>query len=183
MATPTTLVKIVYAYDDHPNVFPLKELFANLGRYVSIIETVETVESQRVLPLLEAIELAVTCGVPATDEDAFWTLRWAASNGLLPIVKFLTPYIKNIDGALISAVVHNHLDVAAFLLESGANPDTQAREYGDEHSIILSTVHAKGLEMMKLLVKHGAPVDYDDLSFLATTRGLTDILQYLKSLP
>ncbi len=90
-------------------------------------------------------------------------------------------------GALYTAVLRERLLSAKWLLEHGAHPKYEFRGLTFSCGTLSSVAEGK-LEMVKLLVEHGAPVDIlvDDpprsLLTTATQFGHTEVADYLRSI-
>jgi len=86
--------------------------------------------------------------------------------------------------ALSSALFFNRKESAEWLLANGANPNDGIQE--ERWAPIFNAIQSGSLEMVKLLVDHGADLDaasrYKDVVYWAEVHGTPDIVEYLQSL-
>jgi len=101
--------------------------------------------------------------------DETW-LMWVASKGELEFCKFLVESGCNVNArgtalfrdstALNSAIDGGHIEVVRYLLEQGADPNMGRALFG-----AIGNKQGNGLEICKLLVKHGVDVNQKFLMF------------------
>lgn len=134
---------------------------------------------------------AGTEGVEEHKDDVT-ALMVAALGGWIDVTKLLLEHgadvkAKDEEGttALKSAVQGNHGEVAAILVEAGANPnDVYKDEDGVEHNLLMDSIIVENEKFAKLLIQHGADVLYKDKHGVTTLiqaayKGLTDVVKLL----
>ncbi|KAJ9414194.1 ankyrin repeat-containing domain protein [Fusarium oxysporum] len=111
------------------------------------------------------LEAGAKVEMDAEDEQS--PLSLAAANGLLECVRVLLdhkadPNANSSAGtALYAAVEKEHLDIVRFLLEHDPKPSMDiAPLYKD--SLFIRAICTENIDLVSLLIKHGAKIDYVD---------------------
>ncbi|KAF4951589.1 hypothetical protein FGADI_7364 [Fusarium gaditjirri] len=111
------------------------------------------------------LEAGATIEMDAEDEQS--PLSLAASDGFLECVRVLLGHKADPDAnssagtALYAAVENEHLDIVRLLLEHDPKPSMDiAPRYKD--SLFIRAICTQNIELVSLLIKHGAKIDYVD---------------------
>lgn len=113
---------------------------------------------------IEIFKLLFEADIPIYRADLSESLQYAASTGRLELIKLLLTEGADVNqlpgsrspSALHRAVRENHLNVAEFLINTGANVNAISR---GQHTPLHRAVMQNHLEMAELLIKHGANVE------------------------
>ncbi|KAF5635889.1 ankyrin repeat [Fusarium sp. NRRL 52700] len=117
----------------------------------------------------EVVRILIEAGAsPEMDtEDEQSPLSLAAANGLTECVKVLLDHKADLDAnssygtALYVAVEKEHLDIVRLLLEHDPKPSMDiAPPYKD--SLFIRAICTGNIDLVSLLIKHGAEIDYVD---------------------
>lgn len=127
---------------------------------------------------------------PNLVNETGWTpLHIASHNGQVDMVQLLLKHgaevnsiNQNGDTSLLLAVIRQHKDVAIVLLSRGAKPNI----HNEKYSPLLSAIGNQDLDMVRLLIKHGARVNdssevLETPLILSTKVGTTEITKFLLS--
>ena len=105
------------------------------------------------------------------DRGASLDVESAAGVGRLDLLHQLwdpsidAPDSERVASGFAYACGYGHVDVVEFLLDRGVKPDRMLRLYGEGHTGLHIAAYHAHVEVMRVLLAHGAPVNVDDATW------------------